>query len=563
MRIGTDKGIYCPGEVARCHTDDAWKDGELRLTLYHAETVVAVERTEVRDHQFQFRLPGKDGLGYLLKAERLDGDGNVTDRAFTALDCSGDWTRFPRYGYVWDYQETADPESLIHALKRYHLNSLQFYDWQYRHHIPVALDLQAWDDWSGRKINGGIVRAYIDEAHDAGMACMAYNMIYAANMTYLEDGSGVSPAWRLKKKDGTDFTCDMNAELGPVGILQYFNPLDREWQAYIFAREREVLDRLGFDGWHGDTIGEMGPMTTADGGPLGYGPDGKAIDRVMDCYTPFLNSAKDAIAPGYLAFNPVGAQGIGNVNRSRVDVLYTEFWPWDRDDRGELYDDYYSIHRAILNAAEQSGGKSLIVAGYINYKNPADEFNEPAVRLMDSMVFASGGSRIELGNGDGMLSNEYFPDDRHKRMTPETQASMERMYDFVTAYENLLRDGQKRTQVTAEIAGHAVSETGESNTVWHFCMADAVYEIHHFINLTGTDNEWRDVEQRKAAPQEQSHLQVRVRTEREIHAAYLASPDREDPRPMSVAFIRDRDADGAYIQFEMDELEYWNMVFLR
>lgn len=563
MRIETDKGIYRPGEVAQCYTDSTWKDGKLRLTLYHAETAVAVKETETRKHAFSFQLPEKDGQGYLLKAESLDENGRVTDRAFAALDCSGDWTRFPRYGYIWDYRAEAEPEDKIRALNRYHLNGLQFYDWQYRHHIPVAPDLREWDDWSGRKISGAIQHRYIEQAHAAGMVCMAYNMIYAANMTYLTDGSGVSPEWRLVKQDGTDFTCDMNAELGPVGILQYFNPLNRKWQDYIFAKEREVLERLGFDGWHGDTIGEMGPMMTADGSPLGYSPDGEKIECVKDCYTPFLNAAKDAISPGYLAFNPVGAQGIENVNKSHADVLYTEFWPWDRDDRGALYDDYYSIHRAILNAAEQSGGKSLIVAGYINYKNPSEWFNEPAVRLMDSVVFASGGSRIELGNGDGMLSNEYFPDDRHKKMDPETRLAVERLYDFVTAYENLLRDGQTNVQRATEIPGITVSETGRSNTVWHFCRMDATYEIHHFINLIGTDNEWRDVEQRKPAPKKQNRLTVRIRTEREVHTVYLASPDREDLLPVKVDHVWGRDEKSAYIQFEMDELVYWNMVFLR
>lgn len=563
MRIETDRGIYHPGDRVRCHTDAERRNCKLCLNLYHLEKKIAESRTDMVDRVFSFCLPEKNSQGYLLQAELLDSSGNVIDKGYTAIDCSDSWTRFPRYGYIWDYTDSADPETKIRQLNGYHLNGLQFYDWQYRHHIPVSPDLHEWNDWSGRKISGDILRAYLSTAHEAGMTCMAYNMIYAANMTYLTDQSGVSPEWRLLKDDGTDFTCDMNAKLGPVGILQYFNPLNISWQSYIFAKEKEVLEQLGFDGWHGDTIGEMGPMTTSDGKPLGYNKSGEAIHCVKDCYTQFLNAAKEAISPGYLAFNPVGAQGIENVNRSNSDVLYTEFWPWDRDDRGELYDNYYSIHRAIVNAAAQSGGKSLIVAGYINYKNPAGYFNEPTVRLMDSVVFASGGSRIELGNGDGMLSNEYFPDDRHKKMSMTTQQSVERMYDFVTAYENLLRDGQKPLQAPAEISGLPVSETGASHTVWHFCMADPEYEVHHFINLTGTDNEWRDVEQRKAVPQKQNSLCVRVRPARKVHAVYLASPDRSDLLPVSVAFTEGRDENGPCIQFVMDELEYWNMVFLR
>ena len=119
--------------------------------------------------------------------------------------------------------------------------------------------------------------------------------------------------------------------LGPVGVLQYFNPLNPGWQEYIFSREQEVFSAFGFDGWHGDTIGEMGMMTAADGQPLGYDENGQPICLVKNTYTPFLNAAKEAIGDHFLVFNPVGAQGIENVNRSNVDVLYTEFWPWDQD----------------------------------------------------------------------------------------------------------------------------------------------------------------------------------------------------------------------------------------
>ena len=106
-----------------------------------------------------------------------------------------------------------------------------------------------------------------------------------------------------------------------------------------------------------------------------------------------------------LMINPVGSQGVENVNVSHVDLLYTEFWPLDHNRWGEAYDSYAAIHREIRNAARESGGKSLIVAAYINYQGPGATFNPPSVLLMDAVAFASGGARIELGNGDHM-----FPD---------------------------------------------------------------------------------------------------------------------------------------------------------
>ena len=102
----------------------------------------------------------------------------------------------------------------------------------------------------------------------------------------------------------------------PTGdsTLYFFNLWNKGWQDYIFQKENESLNALGYDGWHGDTIGEWGEMKTADGHYI----------TVKDTYTDFLNNAKQALGDKYLMCNPVGAQGIENVNRSNVDVLYTE-----------------------------------------------------------------------------------------------------------------------------------------------------------------------------------------------------------------------------------------------
>ena len=564
MRITTDRAVYRPGSRVLCAVDDLSSGtAEIRLRLMHPDATVLEVTVAPGAEEISFVLPDRDFTGYLLVAEGLDARGLILETAMTGIDCSSSWTRFPRYGYLWDYRENTDARKKIGELSRYHLNGLQFYDWQYRHHIPVSPDPEQWQDWSGRTVRGDVLREYLDAAHSRGMVCLAYNMIYAANGSYLTDGSGVDPAWRLLKGNGSDFTVDMDAGLGPVGILQYFNPLNPGWQQYIFSREAEVFSAFDFDGWHGDTIGEMGFMKAADGGPLGTDESGKPIRYVKDTYTRFLNAAKEAIGDRYLVFNPVGAQGFENVNISRVDVLYTEFWPWDKDDRGLPYADYYSIHRAIRRANEQSGGKSLVVAGYINYRNPASTFNAPAVQLMDSVVFASGGARIELGNGDCMLSDEYFPGDGRKRMDDGLRKAMQRMYDFIVAYENLLRDGQKPVEGRVSIEDTAVSDNGWPDTVWCFARADVRHEIYHFINLTGTDCDWRDTAQSKKAPEPRRGLKTRIHTDFPVKEVCIASPDTEDLAVHTLPFERGEDAEGAYILFTQPDLAYWNMVFLR
>lgn len=563
MVCRTEKSMYAPGETAVvCLENLPAEATALRARLYSLERCVWDWQLPA-SKRFPLSLPDADGRGYALEVEALDEEQNVLTSAFTAVDVSSSWTKFPRYGYVWDFTPSADAESKADEMARYHLNGVQFYDWQYRHHRPLAADLSGWRDWSGRWISGDTVRAYLRAAHDRGMACMAYNMIYAANETYLTDGSGVQADWRLVRANGADFTCDMDAKLGPVGVLQYFNLLNPDWQSYIFAQENRVFEAFDFDGWHGDTIGENGPMRTADGGPLGYDADGKPIYLVKDGYTAFLNAAKAAIGDKYLAFNPVGAQGIENVNVSAVDVLYTEFWPWDRNANGRLYDDYYTLHRAILGACEQSGGKSLIVAAYVNYRNPKAAFNPATVRMLDCVVFASGGSRIELGNGGNMLSDEYFPADGKKRMDGELRNAVGRLYDFLVAYENLLRDGQRPVSRTVRLENLPVSTDGRSDTVWCFAKADSSTEIYHFLNLTGTDDGWRDEEQTKKPPIAHENVKTRLYTDYPVREVWLASPDGESPLPLPLEFQTGRDANGAYAEFTQPALEYWNLIFLR
>lgn len=563
MTCYTDKSMYAPNETA-CVYVEAIPQGaqQLRITLNHLEQQVMMLESEPAD-QVLVQLPEPDGTGYLLEIEALGNDQDVLAKTYTAIDISSSWTKFPRYGYVWDYSVVANAEEKIAAMSRYHINGVQFYDWQYRHHQPVSEDLTSWKDWSGRTIYGDVVRDYLSAAHEKGMACMAYNMIYAANQTYLTDGSGVSPDWRLVKANGEDFTSEMNGLLGPVGVLQYFNPLNLDWQQYVFSQEQKVFQAFDFDGWHGDTIGENGRMRTASGEPLGYDENGKPIYLVKDCYTQFLNAAKAAIAPKYLAFNPVGAQGIENVNISDVDVLYTEFWPWDKDADGLAYNSYFSIHKAIQNASEQSGGKSLIVAAYVNYRNPKSRFNPAAVRMMDCVVFASGGARIELGNGDNMLSDEYFPSDTKKRMKGDLPQAVLRLYDFMVAYENLLRDGQHPVTRNVQLENVSVSADGKSDTVWCFAKADESTEIYHFINLTGTDNGWRDEKQTKKEPVTQENLQSRLYTDFPVQTVYMASPDQQDIAPQQLSFVSGEDSNGRYIKFTQPILAYWNMIFLR
>jgi dextranase len=162
-----------------------------------------------------------------------------------------------------------------------------------------------------------------------------------------------------------------------------------------------------------------------------------------------------------------------------------------------------------------------------------------------------------------MLSDEYFPSDHKKRMDPELQAAVQRMYDFITAYENLLRDGQKPVCRTVLVDEYDVSENGRADTIWCFGKADAGHEIIHFINLVGTDNEWRDTQQTKKAPVLLHDLRVRLYTDFAAQSVSLASPDNHDISLRELDYSTETDLEGRYILFDIPSLAYWDMILLR
>ncbi|MEW9050032.1 MAG: glycoside hydrolase family 66 protein [Neobacillus sp.] len=568
--VTTDKSMYSPGEKVEIQIDlknrskEAF-NGKLLINFKHLqnnvgetiEKVVILEDKKIQRIETSWEPPTTDFTGYLIEVDLRDSDSNLADAATVGVDVSSTWTKFPRYGYVWDFKKGVNYEQRINKLKDHHINALQYYDWKYRHHKPVSDNLNVWDDWSGRQIYGDSVRGYLSKAHDVNMVNMAYNMAYAAVSGYQQDG--VKQDWALYHADsGSHFTFKM-ADSTPTGIthLFFFDMSNKEWQKYIFNATNKIFDAFeDFDGWHSDTVGEWGEMKTADGKKL----------FVKDTYTEFLNNAKKAIGEKYLVFNPVGAQGIKNVNKSDVDVLYAEIWPWDKDEFGGLYDSYYSLKKVIDSSREQSGGKSLVVPAYMSYdygeKNPGKPFNTAAVMLTSSTVYAAGGSRMELGDDGNMLSNEYFPA-QNLHMDPILKSKINTLYDFIVAYENLLRDGQEETKNRIKVVDHMNSGLGVPNTIWTFTKKDKNHEIIQMINLLGVKNkDWRANEGVKETPKQIKDFQVKYYYTDEIKSVWVASPDKYDGRSQELEFTKEEDKDGKYIMIQVPSLEYWNMIYM-
>ena len=582
--IYTDKSRYNPGDTAKVtvefHNTSQSAISRLVVQPRHLNKKAgepftvdcSIAASATGSTTFDWAVGTADYTGYMLEISAENSKDRVIDTGSVAVDVSSDWTKFPRYGYVREFEDGVDTTGKIQAMTKYHINVIEYYDWQHLHHQPLApqemLDQGWYTDWANRRIYVSTLKNYVRDAKNSNMASMAYDMIYAGTNSFFEgEENAVHKTWQIKFREGNsqgegEFKFQMGQGLAD-GTLFFVNPLNKDWQTYIFSEVNKALDYFGFDGWHGDTVGDWGDMTDANGNPLGYDENGNPIYSVADTYKQFLDAAKDNLNGRYLTFNPVGAKGIENANKSKVDALYTEFWPWDIARDGSNYATYESLVKEIEWSAQDSGGKSLAVKSYINNdgKDSSGYMNTPAVMLVNAAVFAAGGNRVEIGNGDRILHNEYYPWD-NVLMDDELKAGMRNVYDFAVAYENLLRDGQTTTDQKVVVENYPASTTGESNKIWTYTREGNGYQMLHLINLLGTDNEWRDTEKTKAAPTQVSNLAVKYYYTGDVNSVYLATPDEDGGCTKALPFEKGTDANGNYVKLQIPSLNYWDMIYM-
>lgn len=578
----TDKAMYDPGDTVKItvnvNNKSESKIKSLELQAMHLNKKVGdkivtdcnIEAKAKSTRILKWTAPDNDFQGYMLEIVAKDENGTVIDEESVGVDVSSDWRKFPRYGYLCDFSENAKTYGKVEQLSKYHINVIEYYDWHHLHHQPLApkeqLDSGVYQDWAGRNIYVNTIKNYIKSSKSKNMACMAYDMIYAGTDDFVAGDNNEHKNWQVFFKDdnnrGTGAFCyKMGDSPTGNGTLYFMNPLNKDWQNYIFNEYKKVFEYFDFDGWHGDTVGDWGDMVTADGQPLGYTDDGQPIYVIADTYKEFLDAAKAALGDKCISFNPVGAKGIIQANKSAVDALYTEFWPWDTDRNGNTYDTYNSLVTEVENSMKDSNGKSLAVKSYINRNATDGHMNTPAVMLVNAAVFAAGGNRVELGNGNNILHEEYYPHDG-VTMTNDLSSRMRNIYDFAVAYENILRDGQTATDNKVSISDYATSTEGESDKIWTYTKKGNGYQMLHLINLLGTDNKWRDEDRTKATPTKVENLKVKYYYSDEVNSLYLASPDKNGGMTESVAFTKGEDSDGKYIEFAVPSLEYWDMLYM-
>jgi len=546
--VNTDKSGYLPGDTVQFNVvfNNQISGGSLLIKYFHLDDKVfeqTINLNQVSNFSWNWKTPQSDFTGYLVEIFLVQ-ENQTIDQTNIAVDVSSNWNYFPRYGFLSNYPQLSQDsiQSVIKTLNRYHINGLQFYDWQFKHNMPLDGTPQDpapyWNDIANRTVYFSTVKGYIDEAHKYNMKTMAYNLLYGAYNN--ADSDGVSDQWGLYTDKYHQNRWMYNLPSGWASNLYFMDPSNKAWQGYICSQEKKVFEALPFDGWHVDQVGDPGAV---------YNYQGNSVD-VAGSFHDFLQTAKDSLNVP-LVMNAVNQYGQSGIMNAPVEFLYTEVW-----DPNTSFADLFNI---VNNNNFLSHHKfKTVLAAYPDRSlstNPG-YFNTPGVLFLDAAIFAAGADHIELG--EHMLGNEYFPNNNLK-MSDDLKNKLVNYYDFMVAYENLLRDSVslKQINLSSNSGYNFLFFPPQEGNIWYLTNTKGNRDIIHFINFVKANSMgWRDDNGKQALPDTLSNIQITLSGVAKVDRVWIASPDFQDCSPEDLSFTQQNDS----VSFTIPKLNYWDMV---
>lgn len=502
------KGSFKPEENLCFITETDLSNSEISFVvdIYHLQTKIFSE---------SFDCEKKDGNGRVtisLRRVSLPNGGYIariaagSQKLFTAFDIQNCWTDFPRYGYVSDFSPgKTDMSEQISSMAKYHVNGVQFYDWQYRHDELLSRKT-LYTDVFERPMSLDTVNVWIDECHKHGMTAMPYLAVYAASVDF----------WSKHKKWGM---FDDNGE--PLMFEDFLGLMDPSYQSEWFEHLNEecdrVLDNTAFDGLHIDQYGE--PKRAFDS-------NGNEID-IPKAFTDFIDHRKDK-GKGYVVFNAVGNWPTDYISKSKADFMYIEVWDYTPTFK-ELCD-------IVVEARVKSGYRPVVIPMYIKAK----DFNN--VLLADAVISASGGSHLEIGDGEKLLSDPYFPKAEH--ISEKQRKPLRKYWDFIVGYQNLLGPKADVVDINMQVKPDIIT----------ICRQNGKGKAINLINCRYEDKWTEPI----AAIEEIKDIDVYIGCTKDVKYVAYASPDEED---IELKTLEYKTCDNG-IKIRVPNLRYWSMIVI-
>ena len=596
----------------------------VNLTFQHASEIIGQDNVDIT---LAARASAKvsnltvasewltNNTGYLVTISVNDKSGNVLSSKRAGLSVEDDWTVFPRYGIVAG--SPTDQNSILvknleayrkelELMKSMNINSYFFYDAysEATDPFPEGVDsfIQKWNTWSHTQVDTKAVKELVDQVHKSGAVAMLYNMISA-------DSNPKNPALPLaalaynfydsfgKKGEPMTYTIGDN----PTQV--YYDPANPDWQKYIAGVMKSAMDRMGFDGWQGDTIGDN-RVTDYE---HRNSSDEADSHMMSDSYASFINAMKDLIGEKYyITINDVNGGNDDKLAKARQDVVYNELWTNGGSVIPGRMQVAYGDLKARIDMVRNKTGKSLIVGAYmeepgIDYTVPGGKaingagkdalagkpLQADATLLVDATVAAAGGYHMSiaaLANANAalnVLQSAYYPT-QYLSVAKDTIRKLYNYQQFITAYENLLR-GEGVTNSTQAVstknaAGEILSKdalgvTGDQ--IWTFAKSGKGFSTVQMINMMGINAGWHNEEgyADNKTPDAQENLTVRLslagKTAQEAakiaDQVYVTSPDDWATSSMKKAQASlETDENGQpVLVISVPKLTLWNMLYIK
>ena len=373
------------------------------------------------------------------------------------------------------------------------------------------------------------------------MQAMSYNLCYGA----LDDAAtdGVSDLWYLYTDQNHQTKYVLNLQAPFKSKIFLLDPSNTSWQQYIAGKTQDMYDVYAFDGYHVDQVGDIGSVYDFNGNSVNLSVGFGSFLASMKTYAPSKKLVMNAV-------NQFGQQA--SISTSPVDFLYTEVWS-----PNEAFNDLSNIIKN--NDAWSNNTKKCTLAAYMDYNVAKGKgyFNTSGVLLADAVIFAFGGSHLEMG--DHMLCNEYFPN-ANLQMKPDLQQAIIPYYDFLSGYENLLRDGGSfNTPDIISSDGKTMinnwpPQSGGISVIGKDLGNREVIHLINFANASSFD--WRDTNGDQAMPKTYQNISYIITLTRPVSKLWMASPDISGGAMQQIPFTQS----GNSIAFTLPSLQYWDMV---
>lgn len=543
--LRTDRAVYSPGQMVRLSLDKPIQ-GDATIRYTHLGEVIKEE--SLTGDEWSWSPPTEDFKGYLVYLYRTD-DMEKSPIYSVAVDVSSDWTKFPRYGFVSDYGNSSAEamERQVAQLSRFHINAVQFYDWLHDHHKPLAgtpeNPADSWPDLIGRTNYRATVAGYIEAMHRRGIKTLFYNLLFGALSNAASDG--VLEEWYLYK-DPNRQEKDAHVLGAPFRSSIYLtNPARTAWQDYLIQRHRNVYEVFGFDGFHIDQLGNRGTV---------YDYHGQVV-QLDEAYSSFIEAMVKAFPDKYHVMNAVTQYGQEDyIAKSGVDVLYTEVWP-----PYHTFDDLVGILQD--NGRYSAHQKNTVLAAYVNYgrSKQAGFVNEPGVLLANAVIFANGGAHLEIG--EHYLANEYFPNN-NLQLKGATKDKLIGYYDFMVAYQNLLRDGGESVDPHVTVTSPGVSVSNGSAIQGHIAAYGRRFgnrDVVHLVNFSNASTmAWNDTDGTQREPAKLTDISVKMTVSAPVRRVWTASPDIGAGAPLTLSTQQYENE----LTIVLPSLNYWGMIVI-